>query len=75
MRAKTDFQKTFEKAKTLGFDYCRICGRDLWGSETDTFYAITTRKTVALFHRDCVIREAQKVQKRCTLKFTEVVYR
>lgn len=71
--AKTDYDKLFEKAKKCAENYCRICGRDLYGSESDVYVTETKRKSICLFHQACIIKEARSFVKGTKiLRFTEV---
>lgn len=71
---KTELQKTIEKADKQGEAYCRLCGRDIYGYESALF-AMTKRKSICLFHKECIVKEARATKGRKTLHFTEAIIR
>lgn len=70
----SDMEKLYQKANKIGKGFCRICGRDMYKYDLDKMVIIESKfnKTINLFHRDCIIKEAggNKI-----LKFTEMINR
>lgn len=69
---KTDFHKIIKKAALQAENYCRICGKDIYPDDTALF-ATTKRKSICLFHIDCVVKEARATKHKKTLHFTEAI--
>lgn len=73
-KAKSEYEKTWDKAHKCSEDYCRLCGRDVYTWDSNIICIETKRKTICLIHTECMLKEIARGAERKTrrLVFTEV---